>query len=79
SGTYAGAQGEAACEWQQISKGTYPISWQEADGATGVHVDDFACRSGSAGRWPATPVCSNTPATQSMNTRKRGDGVRLRG
>ncbi len=44
-----------------------------------LRPDSFACRSGSAGRWPATPVCSNTPATQSMNTRKRGDGVRLRG
>lgn len=43
SGTYAGAQGEAACEWQQISEGIYAISWQEADGATVVHVDDFAC------------------------------------
>ncbi|MEN6648328.1 adenylate cyclase [Stenotrophomonas maltophilia] len=43
SGAYAGAQGEAACEWQQISDGVYAISWQEADGATVVHVDDFAC------------------------------------
>lgn len=30
SGTYAGAEG------------VYVISWQEADGATVVHVDDFA-------------------------------------
>ncbi|MHC1672604.1 MoaF-related domain-containing protein [Stenotrophomonas maltophilia] len=41
SGAYAGAQGEAACEWQQIGEGVYAISWQEADGATVVHVDDF--------------------------------------
>jgi phenolic acid decarboxylase len=51
SGAYAGAQGEAACEWQRISDGVYAISWQEADGATVVHVDDFA-----AGiRWPGSP------------------------
>ena len=42
SGAYAGARGEAACEWQQIRDGIYAISWQEADGATVVHVDDFA-------------------------------------
>lgn len=41
SGAYAGAQGDAACQWQQISEGVYAISWQEADGATVVHVDDF--------------------------------------
>ncbi|MCY1516372.1 hypothetical protein D9M68_509990 [compost metagenome] len=42
SGPYAGARGEAACEWRQIAEGVYVISWQEADGATVVHVDDFA-------------------------------------
>ncbi|MEO9241703.1 MoaF-related domain-containing protein [Pseudomonas inefficax] len=42
SGPYAGASGEAECQWQQIAEGVYVISWQEADGATVVHVDDFA-------------------------------------
>ncbi|MCY1411072.1 hypothetical protein D9M71_264540 [compost metagenome] len=42
SGPYAGARGEAECQWQQIAEGVYVISWQEADGATVVHVDDFA-------------------------------------
>ncbi|QIH08163.1 MULTISPECIES: adenylate cyclase [unclassified Pseudomonas] len=42
SGPYAGASGEAACQWRQIADGVYVISWQETDGATVVHVDDFA-------------------------------------
>lgn len=42
SGPYAGASGKAECQWQQIAEGVYVISWQEADGATVVHVDDFA-------------------------------------
>ncbi|MFK0346131.1 MULTISPECIES: adenylate cyclase [unclassified Pseudomonas] len=42
SGPYAGASGEAECQWRQIAEGVYVISWQEADGATVVHVDDFA-------------------------------------
>ncbi|GAB2482641.1 hypothetical protein GCM10027082_36770 [Comamonas humi] len=42
SGPYAGASGQARCQWQQIGEGVYAISWQEADGATVVHVDDFA-------------------------------------
>ncbi|MFE0838525.1 phenolic acid decarboxylase [Achromobacter insolitus] len=41
SGTYAGASGEAQCQWQEVSDGVYAISWQEADGATVVHIDDF--------------------------------------
>ncbi len=41
SGPYAGASGESRCEWREISAGVYAISWQEADGATVVHVDDF--------------------------------------
>lgn len=41
SGAYAGAHGDAACQWQQIAEGVYAISWQEADGASVVHVDDF--------------------------------------
>ncbi|QXI36745.1 MoaF-related domain-containing protein [Pseudomonas xantholysinigenes] len=42
SGPYAGASGEAECQWRQVADGVYLISWQEADGATVVHVDDFA-------------------------------------
>lgn len=42
SGPYAGASGEAVCQWRQIAEGVYVIAWQEADGATVVHVDDFA-------------------------------------
>lgn len=41
AGPYAGASGEARCEWRQIREGIYAISWQEADGATVVHIDDF--------------------------------------
>ncbi|WMJ69340.1 adenylate cyclase [Stenotrophomonas sp. 24(2023)] len=41
SGPYAGARGAADCQWQAIAEGVYAISWQEADGATVVHVDDF--------------------------------------
>lgn len=41
AGPYAGASGEAPCQWQQIREGLYAISWQEANGATVVHVDDF--------------------------------------
>lgn len=41
SGAYVGASGEARCQWQEVSDGVYAISWQEADGATVVHIDDF--------------------------------------
>jgi len=41
AGPYAGASGEARCQWRQVSEGVYAISWQEADGATVVHIDDF--------------------------------------
>lgn len=41
SGPYAGASGEAHCQWQQVGEGVYAISWQEAGGATVVHIDDF--------------------------------------
>ena len=41
SGPYAGASGESPCQWRQIAGGVYVISWQEANGATVVHVDDF--------------------------------------
>ncbi len=42
SGPYAGASGEAHCEWREVAEGVYAISWQESDGATVVHIDDFA-------------------------------------
>ncbi len=42
SGPYAGASGESRCQWRQVSEGAYAISWQEADGATVVHIDDFS-------------------------------------
>ncbi|MGS9731146.1 MoaF-related domain-containing protein [Pseudomonas aeruginosa] len=48
AGPYAGAHGEAACQWREIAEGVYAISWQEADGATVVHVDDFANGSSQA-------------------------------
>ena len=41
SGPYAGASGESPCQWRQLADGVYVISWQEANGATVVHVDDF--------------------------------------
>lgn len=42
AGPYTGASGESPCEWRQIAEGVYVISWQEANGATVVHIDDFA-------------------------------------
>lgn len=42
AGPYAGASGESPCEWRQVAEGVYAISWQEANGATVVHIDDFA-------------------------------------
>lgn len=41
-GELAGARGEVACTWQHIAADIYAISWQEADRATVVHLDDFA-------------------------------------
>ncbi|QNK01222.1 MoaF-related domain-containing protein [Dyella telluris] len=41
SGPYSGASGESPCQWRQIAEGVYVISWQEANGATVVHIDDF--------------------------------------
>lgn len=41
SGPYAGASGESQCQWREVSEGVYAISWQESDGATVVHIDDF--------------------------------------
>lgn len=42
AGPYAGASGESPCQWRRIGEGVYAISWQEANGATVVHIDDFA-------------------------------------
>lgn len=41
-GAFAGAAGEVAYTWQHIADDVYAISWQEADRATVVHIDDFA-------------------------------------
>ncbi|MDN7906459.1 adenylate cyclase [Burkholderia diffusa] len=41
-GAYAGATGEVAFTWQHVAGETDAISWQEADRATVVHIDDFA-------------------------------------
>ena len=41
SGPYAGVGGESLCQWQELSEGVYAISWQECDGSTVVHIDDF--------------------------------------
>jgi len=42
SGPFAGATATVEFEWTQVGDGIYVISWQEADGATVVHVDDFS-------------------------------------
>ncbi|NLP63246.1 MoaF-related domain-containing protein [Paraburkholderia sacchari] len=41
-GDFTGAQGEVAYTWQHVAGETYAISWQEANRATVVHIDDFA-------------------------------------
>lgn len=40
-GNLKGAAGKASIEWKVISNNIFVISWQEADGATVVHIDDF--------------------------------------
>ena len=45
-GPYAGAKGEIEYTWQPIAGDTYAISWQEADRATVVHIDDSPARRG---------------------------------
>lgn len=40
-GAHAGAQGVSPFEWREVAPGVFSISWQEASGATVVHVDDF--------------------------------------
>ncbi len=41
-GDFTGAKREVAYTWQHIAGETYAISWQEANRATVVHIDDFA-------------------------------------
>jgi hypothetical protein len=41
-GAFAGAEGEVAYTWQHVAGEVYAITWQEADRATVVHIDDFA-------------------------------------
>jgi hypothetical protein len=41
-GDFAGAVGEVAYTWQHVAGEIYAISWQEANRATVVHIDDFA-------------------------------------
>lgn len=41
-GPFAGVRGEARYEAHEIAPDVWMITWQEADGATVVHVDDFA-------------------------------------
>ncbi|WP_257386887.1 MoaF-related domain-containing protein [Tahibacter caeni] len=42
AGPLRGTRGEARYEWREIAGQVQAISWQEADGASVVHVDDFA-------------------------------------
>lgn len=41
-GDFAGATGEVTYTWQHVAGEVYAISWQEAERATVVHLDDFA-------------------------------------
>jgi len=41
AGDLAGATGRVEYDWQEVANDIFLISWQEADGATVVHVDDF--------------------------------------
>ncbi|MBP8936955.1 MAG: adenylate cyclase [Agrobacterium sp.] len=40
-GSLKGATAEVAFEWEELGSGDFVISWQEADGSTVVHVDNF--------------------------------------
>jgi hypothetical protein len=40
-GPLRGASGVVRYTWQPVAQGVFAISWQENDGATVVHVDDF--------------------------------------
>lgn len=41
TGELAGLKGEAAYHAVELREGLYLITWQEADGSTVTHVDDF--------------------------------------
>jgi hypothetical protein len=41
TGALKGSAATVGFEWQHLHEETYVISWQEADGSTVVHVDDF--------------------------------------
>ncbi len=40
-GALAGNTARVGFEWRHLSGEAYAISWQEADGSTVVHLDDF--------------------------------------
>ncbi|MDL2408207.1 adenylate cyclase [Rhizobium calliandrae] len=40
-GAYEGASAEVTFEWTAVGDDVFLISWQEADGATVVHLDHF--------------------------------------
>ncbi len=40
-GPLRGAEGEARYQWTRVAAEVFAISWQEADGSTVVHIDDF--------------------------------------
>ncbi|MFA5969333.1 MAG: adenylate cyclase [Sphingomonas sp.] len=40
-GALTGNTATVEFEWRHLFGGTYAISWQEADGSTVVHIDDF--------------------------------------
>ena len=41
SGALTGNTATVSFEWRRLDNGAFAISWQEADGATVVHIDDF--------------------------------------
>jgi len=41
-GNLKGVSGQVNYEWKAISQSVFVITWQEYDGATVVHIDDFA-------------------------------------
>ncbi len=58
SGAYAGAQGDAACEWQQISEGVYAIR-----GRKPMALRSCMSMTSSAGvRWPGSPPPMAVPS-----------------
>lgn len=41
AGVGVGQKGAVECQWREVSKNVFLISWQETSGATVVHFDDF--------------------------------------